>query len=66
MPVNNCCQKCSRRSACIKRPRSQYFCDGTWAESGFCQSRCQPLRCFRGGPPPEDKDQVKMFEEKKP
>lgn len=66
MPIDNCCSKCSRFVACAKHPRSRYFCMSSPENGGFCALRCQPLRCFRGGPPPEVKGQTRMFEEKKP
>lgn len=42
-----------------------YFCSkGSLEDSWFCMTRCQPLRCFRGGPKPERKGQTKLFEER--
>jgi len=67
MPAKNCCAACSRMSACLGKPRSMYFCSkGSLEDSWFCMTRCQPLRCFRGGPKPEYKGQTKLFEEEKP
>jgi len=61
MPENNCCAKCARRSECLKKPRSKYFCTASFGGPGCAAFRCRPLRCFRSGVR-DVKGQTKMWE----